>query len=80
MRKIEFEVPQRIMADFAGEISEKNLTNTITGTTGDQKVIIEIEFDKEESEMVDELEEIFDKMKFSGIKKSYICHRYILNM
>lgn len=63
MRKIEFEVPQRIMADFAEEISERNLTNTITGTTGDKKVVIEIEFDKEESEMVDELEEIFDNLK-----------------
>ena len=26
MRKIEFEVPQRIMADFAVEISDRNLT------------------------------------------------------
>jgi hypothetical protein len=60
MRKIEFEVPQSIMADFAGEISIRNLTNTITGTTANKRVVIEIEFEKEESELVDELEEIFD--------------------
>jgi len=62
MRKIEFEVPQRIMADFAVEISDRNLTNTITGTTEDKRIIIEIEYDKEESELVDELEEIFDNL------------------
>lgn len=62
MRKIELEVPQRIMVDFAKEISDRNLTNTITGATDDKKVIIEIEFEKEESELVDELEEIFDEL------------------
>ena len=62
MRKIEFEVPQDVIVDFAEELTNRNLTNTITGTSEDDKVIIEVNYDKEESDLVDELEEIFDDL------------------
>jgi hypothetical protein len=62
MRKIEFEVPQDVIVDFVEELSERNLTNTITGVKGEDKIVIEVEYEKEESELVDELEEIFDNL------------------
>ena len=62
MRKIEFEVPQDVIVDFAEELTNRNLTNTITGTSEDDKVIIEVNYEKEESDLVDELEEIFDDL------------------
>jgi capsular polysaccharide biosynthesis protein len=54
MRKAEFEVPQEAMTEFADELTNRNLNNTITGTTEDGEIIIEVEYDKDESDEVDE--------------------------
>ncbi|MBU0487983.1 MAG: hypothetical protein KKD31_08550 [Bacteroidetes bacterium] len=62
MRKIEFEVPEHLLADFAAEIADRNLANTITGTTSDKKIVIEIEFEREESDLIDELEDFFEEL------------------
>lgn len=62
MRKIEFEVPQDVIVDFAEEITDRNLKNTITGVLDDEKVVIEIEYDKDDTELVNQLEEIFDDL------------------
>ena len=63
MRKVEFEVPQEAMTEFANELASRNLNNTVTGTTEEGEIIIEVEYDKEESYNVDELEEILEKIR-----------------
>ncbi len=62
MRKIEFRAPQKIMADFANEITSRDLANSIIGSTEDKKVIIEVEYEKDETELIDELEEKFEEL------------------
>ena len=62
MRKAEFEVPQEAMTEFADELVSRNLSNTVTGTTEDGEIIIEVEYDKDESDEVDELESILEKI------------------
>ena len=63
MRKAEFEVPQEAMTEFADELANRNLNNTVTGTTEDGEIIIEVEYDKDESDNVDELEDILEKIR-----------------
>ena len=63
MRKAEFAVPSEVMAKFADEISERELDNTITGTTEDGEILVEVIYEKEESESVDELETFLDKLR-----------------
>jgi capsular polysaccharide biosynthesis protein len=58
MRKIIFEVPQEVMTEFAKEMSDRNLDNTVTGTNENGEIIIEIDYMKEEGALIDELEEI----------------------
>ena len=62
MRKCEFNVPQEGMTEFAEEMASRELNNTVTGTTEDGEIIIEVEYEKDESDEVDELEEILDKI------------------
>jgi hypothetical protein len=62
MRKVIFEVPQELMTEFAEEMTNRNLDNTVTGTNEDGEIIIEVEFEKDESELVDELEEIHENL------------------
>ena len=63
MRKAEFSVPSEVMAEFADELANRNLTNCITGTTDDGDIVIEIEYDKDENDEVDELESILEKLR-----------------
>jgi hypothetical protein len=62
MRKIEFYVPETIMADFAEELSSSMLPNRIMGKTDDNKIIIEVKYEKDESEMVDGMEDYLDEL------------------
>jgi 2-oxo-4-hydroxy-4-carboxy--5-ureidoimidazoline (OHCU) decarboxylase len=62
MRKAEFYVPSEVMAEFAQELSSRDLTNSITGITEDDDIIVEVEYDKSESDEVDELEEKLDSL------------------
>lgn len=63
MRKAEFNVPSEVMAEFAQELANKNLSNTVTGTTEESEIIVEVEYDREQSDEVDELEEILEKFR-----------------
>ena len=62
MRKVEFNVPTEVIAEFAVELTNRNVSNSIIGTTEDDEIIIEVEYEKTESEAVDELEEILEKL------------------
>ena len=70
MRKAEFEVPQEAMTEFADELASRNLNNTVTGTTEDGEIIIEVEYDKDESDNVDELEDILEKIRIEAEEES----------
>ena len=70
MRKAEFEVPQEAMTEFADELASRNLNNTVTGTTEDGEIIIEVEYDKDESDNVDELEGILEKIRIEAEEES----------
>ena len=63
MRKAEFNVPSEVMAEFAGEMANRNLSNTVAGTNEDGEIIVEVEYDRDETDDVDELEEILDKLR-----------------
>ena len=63
MRKAEFYVPSEVMAEFADELASKNLSNSITGTTEENEVIVEIEYDRDETDEVDELETALEKLR-----------------
>jgi hypothetical protein len=63
MRKVEFNVPSDAMVEFAEELANRNLSNTITGTTDDDEIIIEVEYDKSENDDVDSLEEILENLR-----------------
>ncbi|MBU0487750.1 MAG: hypothetical protein KKA07_11725 [Bacteroidetes bacterium] len=62
MRKIEFEVPENLLADFAAEIADRNLANSIIGATDDKKVVIEIRYERDDADLVDELEDLFEEL------------------
>lgn len=54
----ELEVSLEAMGDVAAIISENGITHTITGTDDDHEVVfIEVQFDKDEKEVIRELEE-----------------------
>ena len=63
MRKAEFAVPSEVMVEFAGEMSGRGLDNTVTGTTEDGEILVEVIYDKEESESVDDLETFLDELR-----------------
>jgi len=62
MRKVEFNVPTEVITEFAEELTNRDISNSIIGTTEDDEIIIEVSYEKTESEAVDELEEILDKL------------------
>jgi hypothetical protein len=63
MRKAEFEVPSEVMAEFAGELAERGLDNTVTGKSEDGEILVEVIYEKEESDSVDELEAFLDELR-----------------
>lgn len=63
MRKAEFIVPQHSAVEFADAMLERELKSSITGTTQDEELVIEVEYEKNETDQVDELEEILDKLR-----------------
>ena len=62
MRKAEFYVPTEVAAEFAEEITNRDLDNSITGTSEDDELIIEVEFEKEDTHLVDELDAILERL------------------
>lgn len=63
MRKAQFDVPSSVMAEFADEMASRGLTNTVNGTNEDGEIIVEVEYDRDESKEVDQLEEILEKLR-----------------
>ncbi|MFN3343105.1 MAG: hypothetical protein ACK40M_10435 [Flavobacteriales bacterium] len=61
-RKAEFFVPTEVAGEFAQELVQKNLSNTITGTTEDDELVIEVEYERDGTKEVDELENILEKL------------------
>lgn len=62
MRNAEFNVHPEIIIEFVDELINRNLNNSIIGTTEDGEIIIKVEYEKKESTEVDELDEIFEKL------------------
>ena len=50
------------MVELCEEILNSNLNNSITGTTDEDEIIIEIEYGKDESKVVDKLEELLETL------------------
>ena len=63
MRKAEFAVPSEVMAEFAQEMAERDLDNKVVGTSEDDEILVEIIYEKEETQVVDELEAILDNLR-----------------
>lgn len=62
MRTIEFTVPTEVIVEFADAMTTRNLTNSITGSTEDGDLVIDVEYEKNESDFVNELEEILEQL------------------
>ena len=63
MRKAIFEVPSEHIADFAEKLVETGLENSIIGKTENDEIEIEVLYDKDEADSVDELEEFLSELK-----------------
>lgn len=57
MRKASFEVPAEVIGDFSEKMTELGLDNSILGRNDHDEIEIEVCYEKDESEQVDELEE-----------------------
>ena len=62
MRKVEFNVHPEIIIEFAEELTSRDLSNSVIGVTENDEIIIEVEYSKTESDQVDELEGILEKL------------------
>ena len=62
MRKVEFNVHPEIIVEFVEELTSRDLSNSVTGVTEDDEIIIEVEYSKTESDEVEELESILEKL------------------
>lgn len=62
MRKATFTVPREGMTEFAEELSTRNFPNSIVGTTEEEEIIIEVPYDKEDEDEINELEDILEKI------------------
>jgi len=62
MRIAEFNVPCEVIREFALEMTNRTLTNEITGITEDGELEIVVRYEKEEAKEVDKLEEILERL------------------
>lgn len=62
MRIAEFNVPCEVIGEFAQEMTNRSLTNEITGITEDGELEITVRYEKEEAKEVDKLEEILERL------------------
>ena len=61
-RKIEFIVPTDVSTEFVEAITDRHFENTMTGVTEEDDLIIEVSYDKEDSEIIEELEELLETL------------------
>ena len=55
-----FNVPADLTIEFAEILTENELTNEIIGTTDDNKLVIEVEYSRNERDAVNELMDLVD--------------------
>jgi hypothetical protein len=60
MKTRTFNVPVDSMVEFAEILENNSLQNTITGITGDEEIIVDVSYEKDEREAVFELMELLD--------------------
>lgn len=63
MRKAEFFVPSEGMVEFADAMASRKLDNTVTGTTTEGEIVVEVNYERDETDGVDELEEVLEKIR-----------------
>lgn len=57
MRKIEFEVPSEVFGGFTEKLAETGLDNRVLGRNEDDEIEIEVNYEKSDAGLIDELEE-----------------------
>jgi hypothetical protein len=62
-RKAEFSVPTDLLTEFVEEMTTRSLKATITGTNEEEDVLLELEYEKDETSEVDELEKFLERLK-----------------
>lgn len=62
MKKINFEVPTEGMPEFVEDLSSRNLSNSVVGTNEDGDIIIEVFYDKEDEDEINQLENLLEKI------------------
>lgn len=60
MKTRRFEVPEDMMAEFAGIIGEHELTNAIQGVNDDDEIIVDVRYDLRDRKAIFELIELLD--------------------
>ncbi len=63
MRKAEFAVPSEVMAEFADKLAEQDLENKVVGTNDDYEVLVEVEYERDQSKEIDVLEEYLNELR-----------------
>ncbi|MBA3664243.1 MAG: hypothetical protein H0W61_08550 [Bacteroidetes bacterium] len=63
MRKAEFAVPSEVMAEFADKLAEQDLDNKIMGTNDDYEVLVEVDYERDQSKEIDALEEYLNELR-----------------
>lgn len=63
MTRIIFEVPSEVIGDFTEKLTELELTNSIVGLNEDDEIEIEVVYEKNEADLVHELEVFLDELK-----------------
>jgi hypothetical protein len=62
MRKIEFEVPTEVFGDFTEKLAQTGLDNRVLGKNEDDEIEIEVSYEKEEADLIDDLEEHLESL------------------
>lgn len=62
-----FDVPVEVLTEFLAAVSDKDLNSTVVSKT-DNEFNIEIDYDREESGIIDELEETLETL-IEGIEE-----------
>jgi hypothetical protein len=63
MRKAIFEVPSEVIGEFTEKLTDLELENSIVGKNDEEEIEIEVLYEKNESDQVDELETFLETLK-----------------
>lgn len=62
MRKVEFEVPAEVFGDFTERLAETELNNRVLGKTEDDEIRIVVSYEKNQTDLIDDLEEYLEEL------------------